>query len=53
MTTKIWVSSQLLRHFIPYYHKIDNVIRMYDIINKQFYTNSGTNSFTKGSSSSN
>ena len=50
---KIWVGNKLLRHFIPCYRKSDNVIGMYDVVNKVFYVNQGTGSFTKGPNISN
>lgn len=34
--------------FVPCYRKSDNVIGMYDPIQKNFYTNYGTGTFTKG-----
>ncbi len=33
---------------IPCYRKSDGVIGMYDLVNKKFFTNAGTGSFTKG-----
>ena len=47
---KIWDGNyKLVRHFIPCYRKSDSVIGLFDIVNQQFYTNSGTGTFTKGS----
>lgn len=37
-----------IRNFIPCYRKSDSVIGLYDTVGKQFYTNSGTGSFSKG-----
>lgn len=44
---KITNWTTLVRDMIPCYRKSDNVIWMYDTINKQFYTNAGTWTFTK------
>lgn len=33
---------------IPCYRKSDDVIGLYDLVSKQFYTNQGTGTFTKG-----
>lgn len=44
---KIWDNWTLVRDFVPCYRKSDNVIWLYDLVNKQFYTNSGTWTFTK------
>lgn len=41
------VSWTLVRNFIPCYRKSDNVIWMLDKVNKQFYTNQWSWSFTK------
>lgn len=38
----------LVRNLIPCYRKTDFVIGMYDTISRQFFTNSGTGTFTKG-----
>lgn len=46
---KIWNSWTLIRDFVPCYRKSDSVIWMYDKVNKTFYTNAGTWTFTKGS----
>ena len=45
---KIWKSGTLIRDFIPCYRISDSVIGLYDMANNQFYTNSGTGTFTKG-----
>lgn len=45
----IYENKVLVKKFVPCYRKNDNVVGMYDIINKTFYTNSGTGAFTKGS----
>lgn len=47
-TYKIYEDSVLVRNFIPCYRKSDNVIGLYDTVEKQFYTNAGTGTFTKG-----
>lgn len=44
---KIWDNSVLIRDFVPCYRKSDNEIWMYDLVNDQFYTNSGSWVFTK------
>lgn len=36
----------LIQNFIPAKRKSDNVIGMYDIVSRQFFTNAGTGSFT-------
>lgn len=38
----------LVRKFIPCYRKSDNVAGLYDTVNDEFYTNSGTGSFVIG-----
>lgn len=45
---KLYKNDELIRYFIPCYRKSDEEIGMYDIIGKNFYTNSGTGTFTKG-----
>lgn len=45
---KLYSNTQLIRNFIPCYRKSDNEIGLYDIVNNQFYTNSGSGSFLKG-----
>ena len=40
-------SWTLVRRFLPCYRKSDNVIWMYDVVGKQFYTNAGTGEFYK------
>lgn len=35
-------------YLIPCYRKSDNVIGMYDLVNKVFYTNAGSGTFVKG-----
>lgn len=41
-------NSALIQNLIPSKRKSDNVIGMYDIVSGQFFTNSGTGSFTAG-----
>lgn len=48
-TFKIYKSGNLVRDFIPCYHKTTGVIGLWDKVSKQFFTNSGTGVFTKGS----
>ena len=45
---KIWKGDTLLRDFVPCYRKSDNVLGMYDIVEGEFYTNSGTGQFLAG-----
>ena len=47
-TFKIYDNGTLVRDFVPCYRKNDNEIGLYDIVNKVFYTNSGTGTFSKG-----
>lgn len=47
-TFKIYDNNTLVRDFIPCYRKSDNVLGLYDLINKVFYTNAGTGAFTYG-----
>ena len=44
---KIRDTWTLVRDFVPCYRKSDSVIWMYDLVNKQFYTNAWTGTFTK------
>lgn len=44
---KFYKNSQLIGYFIPCYRKSDNVIGMFDIVSKTFFTNSGTGTFLK------
>ena len=48
---KIFESGNLVKHFIPCYRKSDTEIGLYDLIGRQFYTNDGTGTFTKGGDS--
>ena len=41
-------NDELMVDLIPCYRKDDNVVGMYDVVNKKFYTNSGTGNFTAG-----
>lgn len=45
---KMYEGSTLVRDFIPCYRISDNVIGMYDLVGKTFYTNAGTGTFNKG-----
>ena len=45
---KIYVDNILVRNFIPCKRKSDNVLGLYDSINKVFYTNAGTGTFIAG-----
>ena len=40
--------NNLIRNFIPAKRKSDNVLGLYDLVNRVFYTNSGSGSFTAG-----
>lgn len=41
-------NDNIVGKLIPCYRKSDNVIGMYDLINRVFYTNQGTGTFLKG-----
>ena len=45
---KIWDGDTLVRDFVPVKRKSDSVLGMYDLVNKEFYTNAGTGTFTAG-----
>lgn len=45
---KISKGASDIRNFIPCYRKTDNVIGLYDTVGKQFYTNAGSGTFSKG-----
>ena len=45
----IAVNTEVIRNYVPCYRKSDGVIGLYDTINREFKTNEGTGSFTKGS----
>lgn len=45
---KLYDGDELVRHFIPTKRNSDDVIGLYDIIGKSFYTNKGTGTFTAG-----
>lgn len=44
----LWEGDVKMRHYIPCYRKSDGEIGMYDTVNKEFKTNVGTGTFTKG-----
>lgn len=44
--TKFYENDVVVRNFVPAKRKSDNVIGMYDMVSGQFFTNSGTGSFT-------
>lgn len=46
---KYYDNDILLQKLIPCYRKSDGEIGMYDVVNNEFYTNTGTGNFTKGS----
>lgn len=43
---KLYDSDIIIRNMIPSRRKSDNVIGMYDMVSRQFFTNSGSGSFT-------
>lgn len=45
---KMYNGDTLVRDFVPCIRKSDNEIGMYDLVNKQFYTNQGTGTFIAG-----
>lgn len=45
---KVTKNNEIIREFIPCYRKEDEEIGLYDLVNNQFYSNSGTGQFTKG-----
>lgn len=45
---KFYRNGELIGNFIPCYRKSDGVIGMYDLVGKQFHTNLGTGTFSKG-----
>jgi hypothetical protein len=50
---KVYESGVLIRDYVPCYRKSDNVVGLFDRVNKTFYVNSGSGSFTKGNVISN
>lgn len=45
---KFYSNNILVGDFVPCYRKSDGVIGLYDLVTKEFYTNSGTGTFTAG-----
>lgn len=45
---KMYSNGTLVRDYIPCYRKADNVIGLYDLVSKTFFTNEGTGTFSKG-----
>ena len=45
---RLYDNNELVRNFVPCYRKSDNEIGVYDIVNNQFYANSGTGTFKMG-----
>lgn len=45
---KIWDDETLIRDYIPCYRESDNMVGLYDKVNKEFYTNAGTGEFIAG-----
>lgn len=46
---KLYVAGKLKFDFVPCFRKSDNVIGLYDLVSNTFFTNAGTENFTKGS----
>lgn len=46
---KLYENNILVREYVPCYRISDNVIGLYDSVNKVFYPNNGTGAFNKGS----
>lgn len=49
---KLYTGNKYIE-LIPCYRKLDNVIGMYDLVNRVFYTNQGTGTFLKGNNINN
>ena len=45
---KLYDGNTIVRDFVPCYRKSDDEIGLYDLVSKEFYTNKGTGTFTKG-----
>ena len=45
---KISDGNSIVGNFVPCYRKLDGEIGLFDLISKNFYTNDGTGTFTKG-----
>ena len=45
---KIYDNGNLVRYFVPCYRIADGVIGLYDMVDDEFYINSGTGTFLKG-----
>lgn len=45
---KMYDNNQLVRWFVPCYRKSDNIVGLFDIVEKKFYNNSGNENFIKG-----
>ena len=45
---KIWDEEKLVRNYIPVRRIEDNTLGLYDMLNRVFYTNSGTGNFIGG-----
>lgn len=45
---KIWDNSQLVRDFVPCYLPSENKIGLYDLVERKFYENIGSDNFNKG-----
>ena len=47
-SARLHVSAESVRDFVPARRVSDNVLGMYDLVSKVFFTNAGTGSFTAG-----
>lgn len=45
---KMWTDDTLVRDFIPVIRNSDSTVGLYDLVNGEFYTNSGTGEFLYG-----
>lgn len=45
---QIYDGGNIVKNLIPCYRKSDNVIGLYDLVSKTFFTNAGTGTFNKG-----
>ena len=44
----IYDGDSKVRHFVPCKRRADSVLGMYDLVEKNFYTNLGSGNFTQG-----
>lgn len=45
---ELYSNGELVKHYVPCYRKLGNVVGMYDTVSNTFYANSGTGTFNKG-----